>query len=273
MMAAAVVLVAALAAGALWLATGGGTSSSVSSAPAARRLVVSSLAAALSAGSFHYVSSSTSSGVQQLTVGNAASDHGMQVITVSGDTFKVLVIGAACFFQGDATAMVENLGLSPAAAQTHAGQWISLATGDAPYQSVYAAVTTASALHDNVTFTPARLLTASTVAGHRVEVVQGPLKGVDGQVAKGTATLEVTAGGRHLPVSYTERGTVGSGTAASSLTFRIDFSGWGEAVPVTAPTGAIAFSSLPSAGGGQPGGTGPVTGTTVLASKAQPTRR
>ncbi|MHB8593962.1 MAG: hypothetical protein ACYDB3_06450, partial [Acidimicrobiales bacterium] len=66
---------------------------------------------------------------------------------------------------------------------------------------------------------------------------------------------------RHLPVRYVEHGTVGSGGTGQALDFQIDFSSWGEAVDVSAPPGAIAFSTL---GAGNGGGS-PTTGSTVLA--------
>ena len=83
-----------------------------------------------------------------------ASSSGKQVITIGSDTFTVLVIGTSCYFQGDANQMVEQLGLPMSIATAHAGQWISLSPGDLPYQSVYVAVTTRSALSSNIAFAP-----------------------------------------------------------------------------------------------------------------------
>jgi hypothetical protein len=203
------------------------------------------LAAARAAGSFHYVSSSSSAGLTQLTVGDAGPTSGRQVITVNGDTFTVLVVGTTAYFQGDAVAMVENLSVPLSVARAHAGQWISLVSGDNPYQSVYAAVTTADALHDNITFTPRTELGASTVAGQRVLGVRGPVHGLPGERATGTATFYLSSAGRHLPLRYVENGTVvGSNGAKAGLQFRIDFSAWSESVEVQAPPGAVAFSSL-----------------------------
>jgi hypothetical protein len=65
---------------------------------------------------------------------------------------------------------------------------------------------------------------------------------VNGQTqrAKGTASLYVTATRPHLPVQYTEHGKIDN--QASDLV--MTFSKWGEAVTVTAPAGAVAYSSL-----------------------------
>ena len=239
-----------------WLSTSGSPATSNTGTPnggppatggraQAERLVSGSLAAAQAAGSFHYVSSSVSAAVSQVTVGDAGASSGRQVITVAGDTFTVLVVGSTAYFQGDAAAMVENLSVPPALAQARAGQWISLAAGDGPYESVKAAVTTSEALSDNVTFTPRTVLARSTIAGRRVIGVRGAMLGVAGQRGSGTATLYVAAGGRHLPVRYVENGTLtGSDGSTAKIRFRIDFSGWGEAVQVNVPSGAVTFSSL-----------------------------
>jgi len=227
--------------------------------PAAQRLLRSSLAAAEKKGSFHYVLHSSSQGVTQTTVGDAAPTSGKQVITIGPDTFTVLVIGPACYFQGDAREMVDQLGLSVATATAHSGQWISLSPSDTPYQSVYAAVTTHSALADNIDFAPHRRLAASVRSGHRVIGVTGPLTDftVAGQTqkAKGSAYLYVAASKPHLPLEYSERGTIGG----QKSTFTMSFGDWGRPITVSAPPGATPFSSLGS-------GTTTPTGTPSLVS-------
>ena len=249
-----VVLVVLAGAAALggWLST---RSSGTVDAAAAQRLVSGALAAAGRAGSFHYVSSSTGGGISQTTVGDAGPTGGRQLITVNGDTFTVLVVGADAYFRGDALAMVQNLGIPASVARAHSGQWISLTTADAPYQSVYAAVKTSDALRDNITFSPRAELGTSTVAGQKVIAVQGAMQGIQGQPAHGTGTLYLAAGGRHLPVRYVESGTVGRGTNTTSLRFQFDFSAWGRAVAVVPPPSPVPFSALGVPGGGPPGST------------------
>jgi hypothetical protein len=221
--------------------------------PAAQRLLRSSLSAATRKGSFHYVSRSESQGFTQTTVGDAGPNSGMQVITIGHDTFTVLVIGSACYFKGDTREMVQQLGLPVTTATAHNGAWISLAASDAPYASVYAAVTTQSALADNIDFTPHRRTGSAVRSGHKVIGMTGPLRNfkVAGitQKAKGTAYLYVASGSPHLPVQYSERGTI----SGQRSTFTMTFDHWGESVNVTAPTGAISFASL-SAGSVTPSG-------------------
>ena len=207
-----------------------------------------SLARAAAANSFHYSSRYTSQGTTGVTVGDAGPTSGRQVITLGPDTFSVIVVGTACYFQGDAVQLQEQLGLSSAAATAHANQWISLAPGDAPYASVYVAVTSASALKTNIAFKPHLELGESTVSGHPVEGVSGPMTSITvaGQLqkAKGTAAMYVDTA-NHLPVRYTQHGSI-NGQAS---TLQIDFSNWGEAVNVTAPSGAVTFASINTGGG------------------------
>lgn len=256
-------VVAAAATGlGVWLGTGG--SGPPSTPAAARQLVRSSLADARAEGSFHYVSSSTSSTattskITQVTVGDAASDSGRQLITLSGDTFDVVVVGTTAYFRGDAAAMVVSLGIPLGVARAHAGQWIALVAGEAPYQSVQVAVTTSSALDQNITFTAQKDLGDTEVNGKPTTAIEGRMSPVAGQPARGTATLYVTSGRHPLPVRYVERGSVGTGSNATKLSFSITFSSWGQNLGVTPPAGAVPFTSL-----GVPGGTPPSPGPTII---------
>jgi hypothetical protein len=261
-------VVVAFVVGLLGVAVFGGSTSNVSSpkstvSPAARQLLRSALAAAGQVNAFHYVSTSSVTGPQggtQKTVGDAGAASGRQVITVGNQKFTVLVIGAACYLKGNAAALVANLGLPSSLATTYAGRWISLTKSDPPYASVYAAVTARSAITDNITIVPESQSTPTHLAGRRVQTVTGaiaPIR-IAGQLnnPKGTATLAVRATSPHLPVRYTEQGTLDHEKNMSTITF----SRWGEAVHLTAPSGAVAFASI----GTGPGSTPTTPSGTVL---------
>lgn len=240
----ALVLVVALLVGggvAFLITTGPGPVPRIS--PAAQRLLRSSLQAAARQGTFHYVSRFTSRGVTQTTVGDAGKNSGRQRITIGSDSFDVLVIGTACYFRGDARQLTDQLGVPASVASTYDGQWISLAPGDAPYQSVYAAVTAHDALAENIAFVPHRQLDSTRLSGRRVLGIAGPLVNVsvNGQTqkAKGTAQFYVAAVS-HLPVRYSEKGTVQNQPG----TFTMTFSAWGQPVTVDTPPGAVSFAIL-----------------------------
>lgn len=259
----AIIVVLALVGGGVATFTGSGTTvsspPSTVTSPAARQLLQAALQAAGRVDSFHYVASSSLSGKNggsSRTVGDAGPNSGRQLITSGTQKFTVLVIGTACYLKGNASALVGNLDFSASDAATHAGQWISLARSDAPYATVYAAVTAPAAIADNVTIVPRNQLAPSTLDGRRVETVTGaiaPVK-IPGTGAtptpKGTATLEVRASTPHLPVRYTERGTV----SRQQSTATVSFTKWGEPVHFTAPAGAIPWAQVGA-------GSGPISPT------------
>ncbi len=259
-MAVGLAVVVLVAAGVTLIVTSGSTKAP-STTPAARRLVRAALKSTIDGGSFHYVSTFIEQKQSQTTVGDAGASSGKQVITIGTDTFTVLVMGSVCYFQGDERQMVEQIGLPVSIAAAHAGQWISLSPGDPPYQSVYVAVTTRSALSANIAFAPKSESGTTTRDGYRVLGITGPMTNevVNGQTqkARGTAHLYVTTSRPHLPVQYTQNGKING--VASKLV--MNFSKWGEVVTVSAPTGAISYASL-----GAGSGTTPTTGPPVLAS-------
>ena len=230
----------------------------------AAALLRQSLRAAQDAGSFRYVSQSTSDGTTQKTVGNAGADKGTQDIVVGSQKFNVLVIGAACYFQGNAIAMEDELDVSKSVATAHAQQWISLKSSDEPYAAVYAAVTASSALADNIGFKAQHDLGRSTVDGQDVEAISGALTSIPsaGETGiKGTGTMYVRASAPHLPVKYTETGT----SSGQKLTFTMTFSQWRETFAATTPPSAVTYVALGGATGGGSSTTPSGPGPTVLA--------
>jgi hypothetical protein len=240
-----------------------GPNSSAPNAPAARRLVRSAFTSTIKGRSFHYVTRSTSQGSTQTAVGDAGSTSGRQVFTIGSDTFTVLVIGTSCYFQGNARQLVDQLGLPTSVASAHAGQWISLAPGDPPYQSVYVAVTARSAYTSNIAFTPRLETGTSTLHGLRVVGISGTMinQTVNGQTerAEGKAMLYVTTSRPHLPVEYTENGKIGT-TASNLVSSKLVmiFSKWGEHVNVKAPRGAVTYASLGVGSGSVPNSGPPI---------------
>lgn len=273
---ASMLVVGLLAGGGVALFAGSGSTTSVPASapvsPAASTALRKALAAARSAGSFHYVSTSSGATGSATTVGDAGTTSGKQLISTSDSngnaSFEVLVVGSACYFEGDALAMEENLDVSTAVAQAHANQWISLSPSDAPYASVYAAVNVDEALADNITVKPQQLGSITT-GGRTLQTVTGAIKPVtiagQTQSIKGTATLEISPS-THLPVRYTERGT----SSGQSTSFTITFSNYGETVSESAPPGAVSYASIGGASGGTGnGGGGSSTSPSVLTSSVR----
>jgi hypothetical protein len=264
----AVVVVALLAVGGVALFSGSSNSgssvapkASAPVSPAAKKQLNAALAAAESAGSFHYVSKTTGSDGDATTIGVAGRNSGLQQITTTSSTngpasFTVVVVGSTAYFRGDANAIEQNLGLSSSVATQYANDWISLVSSDgAVYSSVYAAVTAHDALTQNIAFKPQQLGTA-TSAGRTLNTVTGSLlpinvPGQGPQDFTGTGTLWVSPKTQR-PVRYEEHGTSQGQTSTTTMTF----SRYGAPVSESAPSGAVAFSSINSSGGSGGGGGG-----------------
>lgn len=256
----AVVAAAALVAGgavglAIGLATrGGGSGANGSPAPStaasaavaqARALYRQALAAANASTGFHYVAV-TSGDTNQKFVGDAGQAGGTQVITTDStygqEQFTLVLDAGTVYFQGNGPALRDQLGVPAASASTLAGRWISVAGGDGPYGVIAPGITVADQVGET-TLIP--LSAQTTSAGVRIAGTVPALQAG----ASGTAHLDVAAGS-HLPTSYVVSIT-GGGTNTTSTT---TFGRWGTAPAVTAPAGAVAWSTLGASS--PPGGYG-----------------
>ena len=267
-------LVVGLLAGSLAAELGGpspsSTASSAPASPAATKVLDRALAAARAAGSFHYSSSSmrvTSSAKESDTaVGDAGPTSGKQIWTTTDPSgtaiFTVVVVGSACYFNGNALAMTEQLGVSQSVAQAHTGQWISLSPTDAPYAVVYVSVIASEALVDNITL-KAQQLGSTTLSGRTLQTVSGAITPVtiagQVQVVKGTATLDVSSA-THLPIRYHQRGKMGNANTSET----VNFSRFGKTVSESVPPGAVSYSSIGGASGAPGGGPGSSTTPSIL---------
>lgn len=261
-------LVAIVAAGALiaggavgvtigFLTRGGGSSptnsasapSSAASAAAvhARALYRQSLAAANASAGFHYLAVTTGDSSNQKFVGDAGQAAGTQVITLDStygsEQFTLVLAGGTVYFQGNGPALRDQLGVPAASAPGLVGRWISVSSGDGPYGVIAPGITVADQVQETV------LVPTSTQATSDGSVrIAGTVPALQGGTG-GTAHLDVAAGS-HLPTSYVVSISGGGTTTTSTATF----SKWGTAPTVTAPAGAVAWSTLGASS--PPGGYG-----------------
>jgi hypothetical protein len=236
-----------------------------SGAAEARALYQQAIAATNGSTGFHY--RAVSSGADTQTIdGDAGQSGGRQQITfVSSygtEQFMLILVGTTVYFQGNAPAAEDQLGVSTATAQGEAGKWVSVATGDGPYSVLQPGITTASQA-TQIPLTPessARIITAGGATATRISGIVPSAN----SLPPGTGSLDI-APGTDLPIAY--RSTISGGAVV--LTFTTTFSAWGTAPTVSAPTGAAAWSTLTTAmpAGGYGGGGG---GTSTPAPTATP---
>lgn len=210
-----------------------------------------------SATGFHYVASVSGSGGQQ-TTGDATAHGGRQEITVStafGDEhFTLLLVSGIVYFQGNAAALQDQLGVPASKAGSLINQWISVAHGDGPYATLQVGIDTSDQA-DETALQPTSVSDVTEPDGTsalRLEGAVPPQNGAPG----GTGYLDI-AKSNHRPLVYFTSLTQNGLTLTSTVTF----SSWGTAASVNAPSGATAWTSLgasapPGGYGGGGGGAG-----------------
>jgi len=228
-----------------------------SGATEARALYQQAVTATGASTGFHYVAVSTG-GDAQTIVGDAGLTNGRQAITfVSNygtEQFTLLLVGSTVYFQGNAPAVQDQLGVSAAAAPSLDNKWVSVQSGNGPYSVLQPGITSSqqSGQMPLAADSSARM-TAGGVTTIRISGVVPATQ----DLPAGTGSL-VIAASTDLPISYTS--AVSDGGVV--LNFNTTFSAWGTAPAVTAPTTAVAWSSLTTTtppggygGGGVPAGT------------------
>ena len=159
-------------------------------------------------------------------------DHG-------GGNVDVIFVGGLAYVRGDHSTLYYGLGFTDEAATKYAGQWISIAPNDPPFKEISATLTITSNIQ---AFIP---VGKSITIGN-----QTTINGVTGIPLSGAAPASITVKSgalrlyvdpkTYLPVAAGEVGLNSSGSRVSEV---VKFYNWGKPVTVTAPTGAISYSS------------------------------
>ena len=230
--------------------SGSGLSSRATPAPSAasaatvqaRALYQEAIATANSSAGFHYVAVSTGANGTQRIAGDAGQDGGTQAITMGStygpEQFSLVLVSGTVYFQGNSPALQDQLGVPAANAPGLVGKWISVSSGDGPYGIVAPGITVGDQVQET------GLVPTSTTQNNTGTRILGTVPAQQG--ATGPAHLDVASGTR-LPISYVAVVSA-NGTATTSTTA---FTKWGTAPSATAPSGAVAWSTL---GASQPPG-------------------
>jgi hypothetical protein len=235
---------------------GGGPTALPSNGPVSPGLSIyqRSLATMRAAPGFHYVNASDGSEPETIT-GDAGAAGGRQDITFTAsyglEKFTLLLVSGTVYFEGNTAAVEDQLGVISAGAATLQNKWVSVVSGDGPYSVLQPGITVADQAAE-VQFVPSSTVQVTT-GGTAATRIIGTIPASNGNPAA-TAQLDV-AQTSNIPVGYSSTFTV-SGASVTSTTA---FSRWGTAPVVTAPSGAVAWSSLtttaPPGGYGSGGGT------------------
>jgi hypothetical protein len=209
-----------------------------------------SLATMRAAAGFHYVNASTGPEPETIT-GDAGVSGGRQDITFTAsygaEKFTLLLAGGTVYFEGNTAAVEDQLGVVTADAAPLQNKWVSVVSGDGPYTVLQPGITVADQVSE-LQFVPQSTSQVTTAGGTAATRIVGSIPAANGDPAS-AAQLDV-APTSNIPVDYSTSFTV----SGASITSTTTFSQWGTAPTVTAPSGAVAWSSLITAT--PPGGYG-----------------
>jgi len=224
----------------------------------ARALYQQAVASTRASNGFHYVAVAAGA-FPQTIVGEAGQSGGSQTITVDSnygsEQFTLLLVGSTVYFRGNVPSLEDQLGVSAASAPSVQGKWVSVVGANGPYPVLQPGITTGSQA-DEISLAPESSARVTDAGGVRATRISGIVPATNTAPA-GTGSLDI-APRTDLPIRYSS--TISNGSAVA--TFTTTFSAWGVAPSVSAPTGAIAWSSLTTAvpaGGYGSGGTAATT--------------
>lgn len=191
--------------------------------------------------SFHFIDESRVGSKTTTLVGDDTAAGSDQVLSGTGSALAVeRQTNATIFVRGAAGALRSALGLSATSAVAHAGEWISLQPGDAPYSNVLAALNPEDELDTYIPTSPYVLGTPREFHGRSVVGVSGPARSSVADGTGHTVTLYVPTEPPYTPVGATLTFGSGSGAGVEAVVF----SRWGKRFNPPLPSSAIAYSSL-----------------------------
>ena len=185
---------------------------------------------------FHYVA--IYSGMETI-VGEAGRSVGQQVVTGKSsygvEAFTlVLDENGALYFQGNAPAVEDQLGVSTSKTSMIENRWVLLVSGNGPYQELASGMTVAE---QGVFLPMTPISVASVKVGDRTAAEIIGTATVDDPES---ATLLDVDASSHAPLAYSSTAATTGGPTTST----VRFSAWGTPVAVTVPSAAIAWSTI-----------------------------
>ncbi|HEY5024860.1 MAG TPA: hypothetical protein VII76_07775 [Acidimicrobiales bacterium] len=208
----------------------------------AAQIIKAATTAAQKAGSAHYVLSAVEGTSSQTISGDASSTEGQQAVSQGSQHIQVVYVGGVAYVQGNAAGLNSAMGFATTVATKYANKWIAVHSTDALFKSIVSAVTLAGTIAQLDPSGALTLTAPKTVAGRQAVGVKGGLPGPAQTGVTGATTLYVAASDPTEPLEI-------SGTAAQGTQHVVDtgtFTNWGKALNLTAPSGAVAFSSVPT---------------------------
>jgi hypothetical protein len=192
--------------------------------------------------SVHYASTGTSGGVTILTSGDAGPASGVQQVLVGKagitDDATLIVIGGITYMKGNARALTDLTGLSPAQAQANVGKWVQFSTANQAFAQIVAGVRSQDVAQELALTGPYTFGPTKTINGIRVDAIRGKQR--LGSQKPVRAVLYVRAKGSHVPVEEDSLNAQGQPNGVEHTTY----SHWGEPVRPSAPSASISIGPV-----------------------------
>jgi hypothetical protein len=206
------------------------------------QILTAATAAARKAASAHYVLSAVQGKNSQTISGDSSPSEAQQSVSLGTQQIDVTYVGGVAYVRGNASGLTSDMGFATAVAANYANKWIAVHSSDSPFKGIVAAVTLTGTLEQLNPTGNLTLTAPTTIAGRQAIGVKGGLPGPSQSGVTGSATLYVAASRPTVPLKLT-----GTATQGTQHVQEIGiFSDWGKALHLTAPTGAVAFSSVPT---------------------------
>jgi hypothetical protein len=187
--------------------------------------------------SVHYASTGTFHGTTILTSGDAGPASGIQTALVHKagftDSATFIVIGDLTYMKGNAHALVDLAGLSPAQALAAVDKWVLFSTANQNFTQAVAGVRSLDVAQELALTGPFTLGRTRTIDGTRVEAIRGRQRLGGSKLVP--AVLYVRASGTHVPVEEDSLNAKGQPNGVEHTVY----SKWGEPVRPAAPSSAI----------------------------------
>jgi hypothetical protein len=188
----------------------------------------------------HYVLRATQANESETITGDAGRSSGQQAITDGSLHIQVILVGGVAYVQGNAQSLTTMISLPKASSQKYAGRWIAVHSSDSLYPSISESVILQSAIAQLIPSGTLKFTGLRTVQGRQVIGVRGGLPGGAQSGLSGTATLYVATSRPTVPLAYDEEVSNGKQHGQDTGTF----SNWGAPLHLSAPTGAVPFSTV-----------------------------
>jgi hypothetical protein len=206
------------------------------------QILAAGIKAARKADSAHYELTAVQGKNSQTISGDSSTSQAEQSLSQGTQHIEVVYVGGVAYVRGNAGGLSTDMGFATTVASNYANKWIAVHNSDSLFKSLVSAVTLTGTLDQLNPTGNLTLTNPTTVAGRQSIGVRGGLPGPPQSGITGTATLYVAASVPTLPLKLTGIATQGSQHVTETGTF----TNWGKPLHLTAPTGAVAFSSVPT---------------------------